>query len=100
MKRSMENQNEKPRKFYVRVHAKFNANGEITPFAMKWNGKFLPIEKVVCVKESSSLSSGNPLESCFTVIINGQEKHLYFERPNPLFKTDVVGRWYVLGDVS
>lgn len=100
MKRSMENQNENPRKFYVRVHAKFNTKGEITPFAMKWNGKFLPVEKVVRVEEKSPFSSGNPLENCFTVIIEGQEKHLYFEKPNPLFKTDAVGRWYVLGNVS
>ncbi|MFQ6803977.1 MAG: hypothetical protein ACLRT5_03065 [Lachnospiraceae bacterium] len=31
---------------------------------------------------------------CYTVVIHGQEKHLFFERTDPLFRGR-VGRWFV-----
>ena len=31
---------------------------------------------------------------CYTVVIRGEEKHLFFERVDPLF-SGRVGRWFV-----
>jgi len=31
---------------------------------------------------------------CYTVVIHGQEKHLFFERTDPLFSAR-FGRWFV-----
>ncbi len=78
---------------YVSVTSSFDATGYMLPTAITWpDGRTFPIE---CVRDyrpadPSDASRGD----CYTVIIRGQEKHLFFERTDPLFSSR-VGRWFV-----
>lgn len=78
---------------YVSVTSSFDATGYMQPTSITWkDGRTFPIE---CVRDfrpadTSITSNGD----CYTVVIHGQEKHLFFERTDPLFSSR-FGRWFV-----
>lgn len=80
-------------RIYVGVQSSFDATGYMQPTAITWSdGRTFPIESVRDYHPAAS-SSSVP-KDCYTVLIHGQEKHLFFERTDPLFSSR-IGRWFV-----
>lgn len=80
-------------KVYVKVDSVFDSTGYIHPKSIVWtNGKVFEIEKVRDFRPAEMLCE-HP-GSCYTVVVNGQERLLFFERVDPRF-SGRVGRWYV-----
>ena len=80
-----------PDRIYVQVSSVFDATGYMQPRAITWpDGRVFQIEDVRAFRPSAS----NPLLDCYTVIIRGKEKHLFFERSSERFACR-PGRWYV-----
>ncbi|MDO4339878.1 MAG: hypothetical protein Q4C91_17580 [Eubacteriales bacterium] len=82
----------KTERIYVKVSSDFDATGYMQPKTITWNdGRIFPIEKV---KDFRPASLAGRIGDCYTVVIHGQEKHLFFERTDPLFSAR-FGRWFV-----
>lgn len=81
----------KPRRVYVKVDSSFDTTGYMLPRSITWSdGRVYRIDRVRDFRPAG----GELACDCFTVIIAGQEKHLFFERTDPLF-TARIGRWFV-----
>lgn len=79
---------------YVKVTSEFDSTGYMQPLAITWaDGRTFPIEKVRDFRPAGTAGSEGPGD-CFTVLIQGQEKLLFFERVDPRF-TGRLGRWFV-----
>lgn len=90
----MKNRTQKPGKVYVKVTSDFDATGYMQPKAITWaDGRVFPIEAVRDFRPASFLSSGHSGD-CYTVVVKGEEKLLYFERADASFPSR-VGRWFV-----
>lgn len=79
---------------YVKVTTSFDKTGYMKPTAITWSdGRTFEIERVRDFRPASTAgnSSGG---DCYTVVIKGQEKYLYFEEANPRF-SGRPGRWFV-----
>ena len=85
-------------KVYVSVVSSFDATGYMQPTAITWiDGRVFPIESIRDYRPADPAVS--PRGDCYTVMIRGQEKHLFFERTDPLFSSR-VGRWFVKKGIS
>lgn len=74
-------------KIYVSVIAKFDAEGGLRPLQLLWvDGQRFMIDRVKYIERAPS-KTGGILTKCFTVIIEGFEKKLYYE--------DKLERWFV-----
>lgn len=75
------------RKVCVEVAAKFPREGGLIPLSLVWeDGRKFEVEKMKSV-ERASAHVGAILPLCFTCVIGGSEKRLYFE-PS-------LNRWFV-----
>ena len=84
----------KTQRVYVKVNSDFDATGYMQPRSIIWqDGRVYRIDQVRDFRPAASLGSGKRGD-CYTVIIHGLEKHLFFERSDPLFPSR-VGRWFV-----
>lgn len=84
----------KKEKIYVKVTSEFDSTGYMLPTSITWSdGRTFPIEKVRDYRPAGTVDN-DFRGDCFTVLINGQEKHLFFERIDPRF-TGRIGRWFV-----
>lgn len=84
----------KTEKIYVKVNSDFDSTGYMQPRMITWeDGRVFKIERVKDFRPAGSMASCQNSD-CYTVIINGEEKHLFFERTDPLFASR-VGRWFV-----
>ena len=82
------------RRVYVKVNSDFDSTGYMMPRTITWtDGRIFTIEAVKDFRPASALS-GCHGGDCYTVIIHGEEKLLFFERTNNLFASR-VGRWFV-----
>lgn len=93
----MGNRNEKrtDRRVYVKVDSRFDETGAMIPISLIWtNGKVYKIESVKDLKPAQSSTGVSLPGDCYTVMIRGQEKHLYFQKADPMFPSK-VGRWFV-----
>ncbi|MGI6079487.1 MAG: hypothetical protein ACOYBV_00685 [Candidatus Avilachnospira sp.] len=82
------------KKTYVSVKANFRSDGVILPYAIQWeDGHIYNIDRILYIKPAASSKAGGQGDR-YTVIINGHEKHLYFERSSRL-SGNIVGRWFV-----
>lgn len=83
-----------PQKVYVHVDASFDSTGYMQPRSITWpDGRVFAIDAVKDFRPASTVGvslSGD----CYTVLIKGREKHLFFERADPLFVSR-IGRWFV-----
>ena len=69
----------KPEKIYVKVDSTFDATGYMQPTSITWaDGRTFPIEKVRDFRPAGT-ADNSCSGDCFTVLIQGQEKHLFFE---------------------
>lgn len=85
---------EPPVRIYVRVNSDFDSAGNVTPRAIIWSdGRVFHIEAVRDFRPASTLGKGHT-GNCYTVMIRGEEKHLFFEKTNDYFPNR-VGRWWV-----
>ncbi len=82
------------RRVYVRVTSYFDQTGFMTPISLTWiDGRTFEIEAVRDFRPAASLIKGHTGD-CYTVIIRGGEKHLFFEKTSQLFAAR-VGRWFI-----
>lgn len=87
-------QNRHVQRVYVKVDACFDNTGFMHPRIITWpDGRVFAVDSVKDFRPASTVGvslSGD----CYTVMIRGQEKHLFFERSDPLFPSR-IGRWFV-----
>ena len=80
---------------YVKVTSDFDTTGYLCPRAICWgDGRSFAIEAVKDFRPAAA-TDGPTGRDCYTVLIRGNERLLYFERTDPRF-CGRVGRWYVL----
>ncbi len=85
---------EKREKIYVKVNSDFDPTGYMQPRAITWNdGRTFQIEQVKDFRPAVE-SEKRRKSDCYTVMIRGEEKHLFFERTDPIFASR-FGRWFV-----
>lgn len=78
-------------RIYVKVNSDFDATGYMQPKSITWaDGRTFPIETVRDLRPSDSFHSID----CFTVLIHGVEKHLFYEPVETTF-SGRYGRWFV-----
>ena len=81
-------------KVYVKVNSDFDSTGYMLPRMITWSdGRTFKIDAVKDFRPASTLGKGRTGD-CYTVVIQGMEKHLFFEKTSDLFAAR-VGRWFV-----
>ena len=81
-------------RIYVKVNSDFDATGYMQPRSITWaDGRTFQIEAVKDYRPAACYRQGAE-GSCYTVMIKGQERHLFFEWTNSSFASRVA-RWYV-----
>ena len=84
---------------YVRVNSDFDSSGYVQPRSITWlDGRTFTIDAVTDFRPKSVYRQG-ARGSCYTVVIKGEERRLYFERTDSSH-TSLVGRWYVETEVA
>lgn len=79
---------------YVKVNSDFDSTGYVVPKTITWaDGRTFKIEAVKDFRPASTLIKGHSGD-CYTVVIRGEEKYLFFERSNGMF-TARIGRWFI-----
>ena len=72
-------------KVYVDVTAEFSKEGVLVPKSFRWeDGQVYEIERVKDVRRAASLKAGG-VGMRYTCVIDGQEKHLFYEDNNMWF---------------
>ena len=81
-------------KVYIKVTSDFDMTGYMQPRSfIRKEGRVFDIETVKDFCPASTLKwrhSGD----CYTVVIKGKERLLFFEKTNELFES-LYGRWYI-----
>ena len=81
-------------KVYVKVTSDFDTTGYMQPRIITWsNGQSYRIDRVKDFRPAASMGARHSGD-CYTVVIRGEERHLFFERADPLF-TSRLGRWFI-----
>ena len=79
---------------YVRVNTEFDTSGYMKPRTITWtDGRVFRIDAVKDFRPADPHRS-NSSSSCYTVVICGRNKKLFFEKTDPKFGC-MLGRWYV-----
>ena len=82
-------------KIYVKVNSDFDSTGYMMPRTITWaDGRTFKIDEVKDFRPASTLAKGHSGD-CYTVVIRGEEKFLFFEKTDDLFASR-VGRWVPL----
>lgn len=85
----------KTERIYVKVTSDFDATGYMQPRSITWDdGRTFAIDQIRDFRPAAALSGSHSSGDCYTVLIRGEEKHLFFERTDPLFSSR-FGRWFV-----
>lgn len=72
-------------KVYVDVTAEFSKEGDLVPKSFRWeDGQVYEIERIKDVRRAASLKAGG-VGMRYTCVIDGQEKHLFYEDNNMWF---------------
>lgn len=81
-------------RIYVKVNTDFDSTGYMMPRSIIWSdGRIFKIDEIRDFRPAAALES-NRSGDCYTVVIHGEEKHLFFEKTGELFAAR-VGRWFV-----
>ena len=81
-------------KIYVKVNSDFDSTGYMVPKTIIWSdGRIFRIDAVKDFRPASALMKGHGGD-CYTVVIRGEERHLFFEKTNDMF-TARIGRWFI-----
>ena len=82
----------KTEKVYVKVTSDLTQPAICSPADHMGDGRTYPIEQVRDFRPASTIA--DLPGDCYTVIIKGQERHLFFERADRMFPSR-FGRWFV-----
>lgn len=83
-----------PIRKYIKVTSEFDSTGYMQPTSITWeDGRVFKIDQVRDFRPAASMGS-TASGDCYTVLIKGAEKHLFFERMNQMFPSR-FGRWFV-----
>lgn len=86
--------NAPPVRVYVTVNSTFDATGAVTPRSIVWaDGRSFKIDSIRDFRPASAMEDGHAGD-CYTVMIRGEEKRLYFERTRDTYGSR-LGRWWV-----
>lgn len=81
-------------KVYVQVNSDIDRTGYMLPRTITWmDGRVFAIDAVRDFRPASTLGKGFSGD-CYTVVVRGEEKHLFFEKTNDMFASR-IGRWFV-----
>lgn len=81
-------------KVYVRVDVDFREDGLMVPRAILWeDGRRFEIDRITDVRQAAAARAGGQGDR-YTVLINGRESYLFFERSSRLTGSR-IGRWFV-----
>ena len=81
-------------KVYVKVSSDFDTTGYMKPRSITWeDGRVFMIDSVKDFRPASTLK-GRHSGDCYTVVIKGKERLLFFEKTSELFES-LCGRWYI-----
>lgn len=81
-------------KVYVEVMVSFGEDGRMLPTMLVWeDGRKYLIDKVTDIRQAAAMKAGGQGDR-YTVIINGQQSYLFFERSTNL-SGNFIGRWFV-----
>ena len=81
-------------KVYVKVSSDFDTTGYMKPRSITWeDGRVFVIDSVKDFRPASTLK-GRHSGDCYTVVIKGKERFLFFEKTSELFES-LCGRWYI-----
>ena len=79
---------------YVKVNSDFDATGYMQPRSITWSdGRTFKIDAIKHYRPAACYRQGAE-GSCYTVMVRGEEKRLFFEWTNSAFAARVA-RWYV-----
>ena len=79
---------------YVKVNSDFDATGYIQPKSITWtDGRTFTIDAIKDYRPAAVYRQGAE-GACYTVVIKGEERRLFFEWTNSAFASRVA-RWYV-----
>ena len=88
------NHSARAEKVYVKVNSDFDSTGYIQPKSITWaDGRTFMIEKIKDYQPAAAFRHGFA-GACYTVMIRGEEKHLFFEWTDSTFASR-VSRWFV-----
>lgn len=86
-------------KVYVKVNSDFDSTGYMQPRSITWSdGRTFQIDAVKDYRPASCYRQGVE-GSCYTIMVRGEEKRLFFEWTNSAFSTRIA-RWYVEAPIS
>ena len=81
-------------KIYVKVTSDFDLTGFMLPRSITWkDGRKFDIDDVRDFRPASTMGF-NHKGDCYTIIVKGKQKYLFFEKSNPII-TSCIGRWYI-----
>lgn len=81
-------------KVYVKVNTDFDSTGYMQPRSIVWSdGRVFRIDEVRDFRPAASLEK-NHSGDCYTIVIRGVERFLFFEKTSEYFASR-VGRWFV-----
>ncbi len=81
-------------RIYVKVNSDIDSTGYMMPKTITWSdGRTFKIDEVKDFRPASTFDRGHSGD-CYTIIIRGEEKLLFFEKTNELFAAR-FGRWFV-----
>ena len=79
---------------YVKVNSDFDATGYIQPKSITWtDGRTFTIDAIRDYRPAAVYRQGAE-GACYTVVIKGEERRLFFEWTNSAFASHIA-RWYV-----
>ena len=79
---------------YVKVSTVFDTMGFMQPSTITWkDGRVFRIDAVTDFRPADSVEKGLSGD-CYTVIIGGEQRHLFFEKSQSGF-SGRMGRWFV-----
>lgn len=85
-------------KIYVKVNSDIDKTGYMQPRAVVLDdGRRFVIDQVCDFRPAAAMGASCGGD-CYTILIRGQERHLFFERTSPLFHAR-IGRWFFEGAI-
>ena len=83
-----------PERIFVDVNTDIARTGYLSPRSITWkDGRVFRIEEIRLIRPASTVMKNLP-GVCYTVVVGGKIRHLFFERGDGRFPA-VLGRWYV-----
>lgn len=84
-------------KTYVKVTSDFDKTGYMQPRVITMDdGRRYVIDQVCDFRPADTI--GAKLDGdCYTILIHGKQRYLFFERTSPLFRSR-FGRWFLEGN--